>query len=516
MPRLISFILLFGFASSSFADRACLDKVTAASRKYSIDCMAPDDANGCNDYARQFMDEWVKGQIEICQGISEKDSLPDKPRPPATPRATARSPAPATTTPAAPAAVTSGDPEGDARRDLDSCEKLRSEAARCCGRATACSSEMDSDDQLEVARLLSMSQSAAANGGVGIGSVCGAMGSLQGSRSSANLGGSVVCNKNKKACQSSCGRIAERYRDKLASSAASQYRSLYQKTLNQIEDNVAECKSSKASVAMGIAGVQEGADQSIAAACQVMTSGAVGEMLNARQDLGAIPNLPPANTYGSGPNDPYGCMANPGSASCVNCTANAQLPACRAMAQGHAPLMGKSAFAGPNGAAATVNKDNQFNPSELNDGSTMQMAAVKPRGEKVTGVPNNSGGQIPGSGNDQGKAKLDALAVHGPGGPTTNTDILGGEKGFGQPAGVDASAVTFAGYGGAKDPAEAKGKQAGLDLKKYLPGGEFDRSVAALGGARVEINGRGGDIFKRISAKITEKCRLGILWECHP
>jgi hypothetical protein len=40
--------------------------------------------------------------------------------------------------------------------------------------------------------------------------------------------------------------------------------------------------------------------------------------------------------------------------------------------------------------------------------------------------------------------------------------------------------------------------------------------LAGLGLSRSQINGKGEDIFLIISNKMTEKCRLGVLWQCRP
>jgi hypothetical protein len=61
-------------------------------------------------------------------------------------------------------------------------------------------------------------------------------------------------------------------------------------------------------------------------------------------------------------------------------------------------------------------------------------------------------------------------------------------------------------------PATAKA-YLGMDLKKYLPG--VDPGRISLNGRSAEINGKGVDLFKKISDKLKEKCKLQILFDCN-
>jgi hypothetical protein len=137
-------------------------------------------------------------------------------------------------------------------------------------------------------------------------------------------------------------------------------------------------------------------------------------------------------------------------------------------------------------------------------------------------VANNSGGAIPKSDASNGGARIDPK-THKRLPAGTNTDVLQGTMsvsgGYTQPGGGsgldfnNASAFRRAARnGGSTNPGS---QVVGLDLKQFLPGGSRDpyRGIAGMA-SRNEINGKGEDIFRLISNKITEKCRLGILWSC--
>lgn len=64
---------------------------------------------------------------------------------------------------------------------------------------------------------------------------------------------------------------------------------------------------------------------------------------------------------------------------------------------------------------------------------------------------------------------------------------------------------------------KAKGDESGLlgmDLRNYLPGGANARRSLAGFNERSEINAKEEDIWRRVSEKFVEKCKLGVLWKC--
>jgi hypothetical protein len=87
--------------------------------------------------------------------------------------------------------------------------------------------------------------------------------------------------------------------------------------------------------------------------------------------------------------------------------------------------------------------------------------------------------------------------------------------GYVQPTGggSDDDGAGFRGGGGrGRDPASTPVR---IDLKKYLPGGAMDpnRRLGGLGTGK-EIIGRFEDMWKHVSNRYIEKCRLGVLKDC--
>ena len=70
------------------------------------------------------------------------------------------------------------------------------------------------------------------------------------------------------------------------------------------------------------------------------------------------------------------------------------------------------------------------------------------------------------------------------------------------------------GYGGGRVPATDEN---GIDLRRFLPGGDKDpkrRGIAGLDLNSAQINGKFVNIWNRISDRMQEKCRLGELIGC--
>lgn len=219
-------------------------------------------------------------------------------------------------------------------------------------------------------------------------------------------------------------------------------------------------------------------------------------------------------------NDPYGCQANPNGPGC---------------ARAENPMMdqrGDSGFGGPS--------EGSLNPNDFNIGD----ASVDPGSDSMFGgnndspisagpeakyktVPNNSGGSIPGGGGSS-EAKLDPKARStASSGPSVNTNIeqgfrSGGGGGYAGGAGSrnGASSGEDGDDGIGYNPAAANGDDGsglrGLDLKRFLPGGSSDPG-RFLGGNALssQIHGPSVDLWGRISNRLQQRCRLGLLFGCY-
>lgn len=138
------------------------------------------------------------------------------------------------------------------------------------------------------------------------------------------------------------------------------------------------------------------------------------------------------------------------------------------------------------------------------------------RGGGGGGVANNSGGQIPGGG-DSGGAKLGGGGRPGsPGSPGYSTDIMRGfQSGGGATTAAAAAKAEEGGWQGyGRGPSGEKAKK--VDLRQYLPGQSRDPGMK-IGGFKplaADIHSKSVNHWGRITNRMLERCRLGLLYDC--
>ncbi|MGE4132237.1 MAG: hypothetical protein AB7F86_11405 [Bdellovibrionales bacterium] len=225
----------------------------------------------------------------------------------------------------------------------------------------------------------------------------------------------------------------------------------------------------------------------------------------------------PGGGGGPGLSDPYSQANNYGNQSA--CDMNPNSAACAEERKAKEPPQGKAGFGSGDDQGGPKPSDfNITDPKSLAAGTQGPTGDFKPKpGLPGATVANNAGGQIPGSGGDSGGAKLDPPRPGGVAPASYSTDIMQGYVG----------ASPTPGYNGAAEPSSAadfqayyrrgkKGDPDGLDLKQFLPGGR-QAVRRGLGGQLIRsegIHGPGVDIWARISQRMTEKCKLGMLFGC--
>lgn len=225
--------------------------------------------------------------------------------------------------------------------------------------------------------------------------------------------------------------------------------------------------------------------------------------------------------YNANANDPNGCQANPNSPACLN--------------------RGLQQAADPTGSASLANPDDG-NANDFNVGSTDAMSdalsnsEMSGDGSMTNGgggggsyktIPNNSGGGIPGGGGSS-EAKLDpqSRGMASSGGPSVNTNIERGFLSGGGGGSAPGRAAGAGGYGGGDEEGGGYKPNAGggddpsglrgLDLKRFLPGGSSDPGRFLGGNSHSsQINGPSINIWNRISDRLQQRCRLGLLYRCY-
>jgi hypothetical protein len=225
-------------------------------------------------------------------------------------------------------------------------------------------------------------------------------------------------------------------------------------------------------------------------------------------------------------NDPTGCIQNPTSPACIMCQnpGNFQNPICQslaaaAQAQNHS---GQAGFQ----VVPPLSNTGSLAAGSPGDGlsTSTQFGNFKPTASPSSPVP-NQGGSWAGNQGSGSPSSANSMAARGPspGDPGYSTKIEqglrsgggggdGGGGGGGSGSGPGGSGGSE-GYGAAARGLASLAAAHGIDLKKYLPGSQFDPN-RRLGGLSSEIANRSGDVWKSISNRYLEKCRLGELIDC--
>ncbi len=410
-------------------------------------------------------------------------TTPTQPRPPS-------STAPASSI-AQPAATA---PTGDQNADTQSCDQLARRANQCCNNPASC-----------------MTNSAASSGpapGQGINEYCQQMRALGQSGGQTNNSASGTCYQAYNRCATSCDGMASGYSGQVAQT---------------LRDTANGCRMLQSRVSqLASQGLDSQASGSAADICNSVSQAAP-------QNLGGLGGNPtsannnPLSNSNSNPNDPYGCAADPSSAACQQCSTNPNTPACRALAY-EKEVRGEATFGASENQAKEKTDGSGFDIKDSpSDGAGLGLTAgsVEPTAVKTGTIANNAGGSIPGGGGGSPASLGGGGGGRGsPGSPGYTTDVL---QGLSSPSGYSASAEPnqagaeggFQGYGNnGRAPAT---DQNGVDLRRFLPGGDKDPMRRGIGGIDInsaQINGRFVNIWNRISDRMQEKCRLGELIGC--
>lgn len=379
-----------------------------------------------------------------------------------------------------PAAASSSDPQ----YALQQCDQARQMAEKCCYNPESCIST----SQYNYNQLAQL-QAAQRQGSKSLQDYCRQMQTAGGLGNQQAESAAGVCYKNYSSCQTTCGQLAQQN-----PSVSSQ--------LGDMANRCAQL-SSRLSL-IGNQMINNNDASGYSRYCQNATQAQPQSLSKSeenssqgRQDLWSQ-------------NSAEDCLRNPSSANCKSNQAIKQ-------------TSGEASF----DSSRSDSKINSgaFNVSE----STSSYGSLMP--SQVEGVPvktgtvaNNSGGGIPGGGSSGANPSLGTRARGGsPGSPGYTTDVL---QGLSSPTGYSATyshndsdsgegSGGRQGDSGSRAPSNAEGQ--GLDLKQYLPGGTRNPLGRGVGGRNLlygEINGKHVNIWNRISVRMQEKCRLGVLVDC--
>lgn len=383
-------------------------------------------------------------------------------------------------------------PTGNASADQSRCDQSAQRAAQCCNNPASC--------------IADSGMPTGPAPGQGLNEYCQQMRAMGASGGQTNESAGAVCYRSYNACASTCDGLAAGYTGQVAD------------TLRQTAQG---CRGYQSRVvALGNQGLS------------AQTSGSGGDICNnvsqaAPQNAGGGGSNPASvnnnNLPNSNPNDPYGCGADPSSAACQQCSTNPNTPACRALAY-EKEVRGEATFGSTENKTKEKSDGSGFDIRDsASDGSGQGLTAgaVEPTAVKTGTIANNAGGGIPGGGGGSPASLGGGGGGRGsPGSPGYTTDVL---QGLSSPSGYSQSAEPnqdgaeggFQGYGNnGRAPAT---DQNGVDLRRFLPGGDKDPMRRGVGGIDInsaQINGRFVNIWNRISDRMQEKCRLGELIGC--
>ncbi len=388
--------------------------------------------------------------------------------------------------------ASAADVQAQINQDVATCQNLQSQATKCCGNPLSCAGSLSSSDQSNLAKLMQAQNGPAQ--GQGLTDYCKQMEQASTNAGSVNNGLATLCATNQISCRNSCDSLANKYTDLANANIGTNLESLYASAIDQLNVAVSICENLQGKAnQLATQGMSSGTTNNYAQNCQQLGAAAP-------QNMGGVVVPNTANSAAL-LNTQANCTTNPNSAECKN---------------------QNQPVAGTGGFDTSAQKEGSFDVPDVGTmNGTLDNQIKGQSNATIRSVPNNSGGGIPGasSGGSSTQAQLGGGTRPSPGAPGYTTDILQGERSGGYTSsgsGFDDNSSGSTARYGAHRPAvnNDDGGLLGMDLRQYLPGGSLaHRQLAGING-RSEINAKEEDIWRRISNKIIEKCKLGVLWRC--
>lgn len=386
-----------------------------------------------------------------------------------------------------------------AQNDLASCTTKYSYATTCCNNPSACTNGLSSSGQRDYQRLQQLLRDGPSEGGLS--SYCSQLEQLSGRSGNVNAGLGGVCVTNQTSCTSTCNSLASVYRSLLASCNGCEANYVFQNTLAQLENTGSRCES-----------LRTQSDSISRQSLSTSSSQAYSQYCSQNSNY-SIPNLN-AGGADDAKGDPFGCARNPQSKTCQTCSRNPSLDQCQKLIAAE-EARGESGF----GEAAKRSEDPQFNLPNVGDASVNSpIGGYNPGAStQVSAVPNGGGGSVPGAAAAPAKLGADGRPVAAAKGAETDIQkgfYAGGYSAQSAGSGFEGDAGGLGAKGVGRGVQSDRSGYLGMDLRQYLPGQDMDpRRLGALG-AGSQIHPKEEDIWRVISIKMDEKCKLGVLWEC--
>lgn len=426
-------------------------------------------------------------------------------------------------------------------RDLNSCTQLQENALRCCGNPQSCLPTAQADQQT---RLQQMAQQAYNNNDdASLGQICAQAYKAGSVGSNLNNDYANVCMNKHSACESSCSQYYSRWSEKVKNCTGKNCDQAAQ-LLADFDEGQATCE-----------GLEEAEANWRDTALSVADNGGLGNYCAKRQGLDPD-SYNPNNPFNTSPNNRYtnnqprtqpqpaplpvgssecGTVGN--IAGCVNCALNPDYPSCGGSTNTGTPadLNPKDNTANERSfAAASAAEFNNSDASAIDrardayydtDSAGKKAAIAQAASAGIQATASAGIGAFPPITNPSDLSaalisKARALAS------ASKADIFKGDPsgrgggGYSPPprvrprpsSGYDHFIMTKDG----RMIASTSRGMIGLDLKKYLPGGEFHhaRRIGGQSGRPIDIGPMSVDMFARMSTRLTVLCSQKRLIGC--
>ena len=390
--------------------------------------------------------------------------------------------------------------EIQADQDIARCATAASGANECCNNPLACSDQLNRADSNSLGALGAMLGNGAQTGGLS--DYCRQMNTLSGNSGNVNTGLASICFGSHATCSTTCGGLADKYADLIAECDGCDEHGIYENAQRNLTTSKYTCTNLRTrSDQLAVNGLGTANNQAVADYCNKVAGTGGGD---------ATRGLTPPSS-----NSPFinHLLA-------YNCDANPNSPDCKAMDLRAAAARGESGFRESQKKNADFNIPDPANGFKGYGGNEAPGTQSNEAGRaanipKVGTVANNTGGQVGGgSGGSQSSATLTPKSKAGTSGGGHNTAVeqgFQGGNGYSQPVAAQNN-DDHSPYGGGRNLPSTDKQFENLDLRQFLPGGS--RAAMRRLAGNGEINPKEENLFLRISNKMKEKCRLGVLWQC--
>jgi len=349
------------------------------------------------------------------------------------------------------------------KSDIAECAGAQSSASQCCGDPMSCRGQLDSDDSRAIDAAQAMINSGPGAGGLK--EYCTKMKSLSDNSKNMNYGLGDICFEQGGQCQHKCESLAQEYSQRLAACAGCSMQTMLQNAVAQFQSAQATCSGLGSKL-------NQIADNGIGAAISQTLAGRCADV--AASSSTNVADATPERE---------GQMDKPMNTGALD--DKPDVKSVEAKEKERKPFIDTSRLDAAQGFKGYAK--NKGPPTQYNVASLEKSGAA---GGGKSGPPAPT------------QANLKNAEVQVAAKPAEGKKIETGAKGR-EPASQSMEPMSGSGDGFNDDG----------NLQKYLAKGV--RSAMNRSGVSREIRSKEDNLWTRITYKMNEKCKLGVLWECN-